>query len=371
MLFFSLLVVLCTVAIPILLADHNIIWCQHHANAEAGLFDQIPCEIRFKYDLQIEHIRDRAITSGIIPDVTATSLLTAALASEHNIDWCQHFANAGACLFDQIPCEIRIKFDQQIQRHCDRAITSGIILDVDATSPNPVDLGTAKDYVIIAKSGISTVPVSAITGDIAVSPIAGDALTGFSLTMHPSNEYSTSAQITGKAYAANYGGSTPSKLTTAVSDMEAAYIDAAGRVLVYDANLNIGAGLISGLTFTPGVYKWGSDINFSSNITIAGSATARFIFQCAGNIIAGSGAKVILKDGALASNIVWQAAGFVVAGTTSHFEGIFLVKTKAVFETGSSLNGRIFAQTATTLDAATITQPPAVVSATRSLHEVY
>jgi hypothetical protein len=51
-------------------------------------------------------------------------------------------------------------------------------------------------------------------------------------------------------------------------------------------------------------------------------------------------------------------AGFVDAGTTSHLEGIFLVKTKAVFKTGSSLNGRILAQTACTLDTATIREPP-------------
>ena len=45
------------------------------------------------------------------------------------------------------------------------------------------------------------------------------------------------------------------------------------------------------------------------------------------------------------ANIVWVMAGYLDAGTTSHFEGVFLVKTKAVFKTASSLNGRILAQT--------------------------
>jgi hypothetical protein len=229
------------------------------------------------------------------------------------------------------------------------------VLIVNATSP--VYLGTAGDYVIIAKTGISTVPASAITGDIAVSPIAGEAMTGFSLTMDSSNEFSTSPQITGKAYAANYGSPTPSKLTTAIGDMETAYTDAAGRTVVNSANQDIKGGLISGTTFTPGVYNWGSDIYFSSDIYITGTATDIFIFQCTGNIIAGSGAKVFLQGGVLASNIVWQTAGFVVAGTTSHLEGIILAKTKVVFETGSSLNGRILTQTANTLDSATITEP--------------
>jgi hypothetical protein len=54
--------------------------------------------------------------------------------------------------------------------------------------------------------------------------------------------------------------------------------------------------------------------------------------------------------------MVWQVAGYVDAATTSHLEGIFLVKTKVVFKSGSSLNGRILAQTASNLDSATITQ---------------
>jgi hypothetical protein len=38
-------------------------------------------------------------------------------------------------------------------------------------------------------------------------------------------------------------------------------------------------------------------------------------------------------------------------------EGVLLVKNHAVFMTGSSLNGRVLAQTAVTLDSSTITQP--------------
>jgi hypothetical protein len=45
------------------------------------------------------------------------------------------------------------------------------------------------------------------------------------------------------------------------------------------------------------------------------------------------------------ANIFWAMAGYLDAGTTSHLEGVFLVKTKAVFKTHSSLHGRIFAQT--------------------------
>src|ERR1043165_4213866 len=55
----------------------------------------------------------------------------------------------------------------------------------------PVDLGTAGSYAILSQSGISTVPPSAITGNMGVSPISATGITGFSLTMDSSNVLST------------------------------------------------------------------------------------------------------------------------------------------------------------------------------------
>jgi hypothetical protein len=92
----------------------------------------------------------------------------------------------------------------------------------------PVNLGSAGDFVILAKSGISTVPPSDITGDMGVSPITSTAITGFALSMDISGEFSTSAQVTGNIYAPDYAMPTPTKMTTAISDMETAYTDAAG-----------------------------------------------------------------------------------------------------------------------------------------------
>ena len=57
-----------------------------------------------------------------------------------------------------------------------------------------------------------------------------------------------SAQITGKSYAADYVPPTPSMTTTAISDMETAYIDAAGRSIPYGTNINIKAGLTAWTT---------------------------------------------------------------------------------------------------------------------------
>ena len=82
-----------------------------------------------------------------------------------------------------------------------------------------VNLRSAGDYVILAKSGISTVPPSVITGNLGVSPMAATFITGFSLIADSTNVFSTSAQVTGKVYAADYAVPTPSNLTTAIGDM--------------------------------------------------------------------------------------------------------------------------------------------------------
>lgn len=95
-----------------------------------------------------------------------------------------------------------------------------------ADGPRPVSLGTAGNYVILAKTGISTVPPSTVTGDIAASPVAATYMTGFSLIADASNVFWTSDQLTGKAYAADNAVPAPSLLTVAVLDMEAAYTDA-------------------------------------------------------------------------------------------------------------------------------------------------
>ena len=222
--------------------------------------------------------------------------------------------------------------------------------------PAAVGLGTAAHFAILAKSGVSTVPKSAITGNLGVSPIASTAVTGFALILDRTGTFSTSSQIVGRVYAASYAVPTPQDLTTAVLNMQAAYADAAGRVRPNFTEL--GAGDISGLTLIPGLYKWGTGVLISRNITLNGGPNDVWIFQIAGGITAAPGVRVILAGGARPKNIFWQAAGAVALNTTVHFEGIVLGKTAITLATGASINGRLLAQTAVTLDASTVTQPP-------------
>ena len=59
----------------------------------------------------------------------------------------------------------------------------------------PVGLGAAGNYAILAKTGISTVPPSVVTGDIGVSPIDSTAITGFSLILDSTTRFATSCLL--------------------------------------------------------------------------------------------------------------------------------------------------------------------------------
>ncbi|MDO8750147.1 MAG: ice-binding family protein [Dehalococcoidia bacterium] len=221
----------------------------------------------------------------------------------------------------------------------------------------PINLGTAGDFAILAKTGVSTTGTTSIVGDIGVSPAAATYITGFGLIMDSSNTFSTSSLVTGKVYAADYTPPTPAKMTAAVSDMETAYTDAAGRTLPDTTEL--GAGDISGMTLAPGLHKWGTGVLITSGVTLncQGNANAVFIFQIAQNLTVANGAIVTLSGGCQAKNIFWQVAGETTLGTTAAFKGIILSQTLVSMNTGATLDGRALAQTAVTLDANAVTKP--------------
>ena len=148
-----------------------------------------------------------------------------------------------------------------------------------AAGPATVDLGTADNFKILAKTAITNTGTSSVTGDIGVSPAAASAMTGFALVMDSSNIFSTSSQVTGKVYAADYTPPTPANMSTAVSNMEAAYTDAATLTPATGASLNIGGGTVAGQTLAPGLYSWGSNVTITTDLTLSGGANDVWIFQ--------------------------------------------------------------------------------------------
>jgi Ice-binding-like len=224
-----------------------------------------------------------------------------------------------------------------------------VISPVVAGAQAPVNLGAAGSFAVLAKSGITNVYASTITGNVGASPITGAAID------------LTCPEVTGTIFTVDAAGPLPcavvdaTGLTAAVGDEETAYTDAAGRT--NPDVVNLGAGEIGGLTLTPGLYKWGTDVSISNDLTLTGGPNDVWIFQIAGRLNEASAKNVTLAGGAQAKNVFWQVAGAATIGTTAHFEGTLLSQTMIALNTGASTNGRLLAQTAVTLQMNTVTLP--------------
>ncbi|MGD0169037.1 MAG: Ig-like domain-containing protein [Smithella sp.] len=226
-----------------------------------------------------------------------------------------------------------------------------------AAGPQPVDLGTAGNFVILSKTGITdATPASThITGNIGTSPITGAAIT-----------LACSEMVTGNIYTVDAAGPAcsvvdPVGLTAAISDMETAYTDAAGRTTPDFTNLY--AGILDGRTLAPGLYKYTTGVTIGStpgaNVTLSGGANDVWIFQISGDLTLANGSSIMLTGGALAKNVFWQVGGptGAILGTTSTFEGNILSAKQVTIASGAVLNGRALAQTQVTLNGNTITVP--------------
>jgi len=228
-------------------------------------------------------------------------------------------------------------------------LASGTSGAVAASPETPVNLSSAGDFTILSKTGITDVFKTTVDGNVGTSPITGAAL------------LLSCAEVNGIIYTVDAAGPLPcrvtdaTRLTAAVGDMEAAYNDAAGRTL--PDSLNLGAGEIGGLTLTPGLYKWTTDLSISKDVTLAGGPNDVFVLQVAGSLTEANAKQVILSGGAQAKNVYWASAGAVAIGTNAHFEGTILSKTMIAMKTNASINGRLLAQTAVTLQMNTVTPP--------------
>jgi hypothetical protein len=224
-----------------------------------------------------------------------------------------------------------------------------------------VNLGSAGNYVILSKTGITDVPPSPITGNIGASPITGAAI------------HVSCAEVTGRISAVDAAGPAPCSLVDptglglAIGDAGTAYADAAGRTIPDFTEL--GAGNISGKTLVAGLYKWSTGVLVdNTGVTLTGDKNAVWIFQIAGDLTLANTANIYLAGGARATNIFWQVGGPTGAtlGTTSSFYGTILSAKQIIMNTGATLVGRALAQTQVTLQSNTVTIPPCTFDVTPS-----
>lgn len=241
-----------------------------------------------------------------------------------------------------------------------------------ATTQGPVNLLSVltNNFVILTKAGITNTGshTSAVTGNVGASPITAAAMNNLFCTELTGTMYGVNAGYTGSGATTCFAGNpgvpavvppdaNKTLVDTAVADMVTAYNEAAGRTGPDFINLH--AGDISGQTLVPGLYKYTAGLLITTDVTLSGGADDVWIFQIAGNLTQGPGAKVMLAGGAKAKNIFWQVGGGVgvALNTTAVMEGTVLAIAAITMATGSTTHGRLLAQTEVTLDATTVTTP--------------
>lgn len=204
----------------------------------------------------------------------------------------------------------------------------------------PVPLGSVANFDAIAGSTVTnTGPTTIAGGDVGLSP--GSAVTGFPpgtliapAVFHVTDPTAAQAELD-LTIAYNYAEGLPG-----------------GAVL---------AGDLSGLTFTPGLYKNSSTVILSAgNVTLdaQGNANAVFIFQIASTLTTLGSTQVVLAGGAQAKNIFWQVGSSATLGTNSIFKGTIMALQAVTLDTGASLQGRALARNAAvTFDSNAVTAP--------------
>jgi len=225
-----------------------------------------------------------------------------------------------------------------------------------ANGPGLVDLKSAADFTILSKTGISTIGVTSITGNIGVSPAKATALTGFSLIMDATQQFATSLYVIGKVYASDYTLAPPSKMTTAVSDMESAFTAANGMTTT--VIVDKGAGNISGMTLAAGLYKWSTGLLITNQgVTLSGGPNDTWVFQIAQGLTVDNTAIIHLTGGAQAKNIFWITASNAVIGSDVDFSGNIMSQTLISLNSRAKVTGRLLAQSAVTLNTSIVVAP--------------
>ena len=214
----------------------------------------------------------------------------------------------------------------------------------------PVKLRTAGNFVVLAKASISGTGAT-VVGNLGLSPAATSYVTGFALIEDISTAFWTSAQITGRVFAADNGGRTPADLLVAITDMQLAYADAAGRT---PQITDLAGGNLGGLTIAPGVYHWTGGVTIPMDVTLAGGANDVWIFQIGGTLGMTASMRVHLVGGAVPAHVFWQLPGAVTLGAAAHLEGVVLTATAITSGAGTTVKGRLMSQTDVTITNSTI-----------------
>jgi hypothetical protein len=212
-------------------------------------------------------------------------------------------------------------------------------------------VGKAKTFAVLAYSAITTSNISAIGGELGVSAGALSKITGFDA-------------LTYAKYASDSLAPNTQRAMLAQQDVTALVGDIDPRPCDVDLT-NVLGGLTGDITLHPGVTcmkSFSADVLVNGHVYLdaGGDPNAFFVIKGNFSLTVADAAQVVLQNGAQACGVFWRISNEVVMGTTVKFIGTVVSGTAITMKSGSTLNGRVLAQTAgVQLDANSVTIPTA------------
>lgn len=205
-----------------------------------------------------------------------------------------------------------------------------------ACSQAPVVLGSAGNFAVLAFTTVSNTASTTVTGDLGAGTSVAN---GVSLT------------VNGTRHVAD---ATAAK---ALADLAVAYDDAAARTLCMQTL----PAALGGLTRMPGLYRSIGAVAITGDLTLdaQGDSDAVFLFQIQGALTPSDSSRVLLTNGARASNVYWQVLGAATLAANTVFKGTILAHDVTSLGVNATLvEGRAMSVTAdVTLDTNTVAIP--------------
>ena len=207
-----------------------------------------------------------------------------------------------------------------------------------APAPAPAGLGTAASFAVLAGTTVTNTGPSTISGDLGVS--LGHTMTGF-----PPGKVTAGTVHVADAAAAQ------AQRDAATFDNDAAQPPSSATM----------TGDLGGQTLAPGV-RSGSALALDGTLTLdaGGNPNAVFVLR-ATTLVTGSNSAIKLINGASACNVFWQVGSSATLGSNSTVVGTVVARASVTADTGTSVAGRLLAQSgAVTLDSTSVTAPTCV-----------
>ena len=233
---------------------------------------------------------------------------------------------------------------------------------ITAPPPAAFNLGRASTFAIAATAGVTntpTLPLTVIVGDVVLNPtatcnaVAVDNIGGFGLcggsppaivgkVVTPTYPDTTTANNVQTDLRATYLSLTPPAGPPAAGSLGGGTPIAAPTAL----GAPTGSAAVPGTNvFFPGVYISNTSILVSNDLTLdaQGNSDAVFVFQSASTVGTAPSGRILLINGAKASNVWWQVGSSATLGTNTTWQGNILAGASITMNTGAVSCGRLFA----------------------------